>query len=102
MASPLQFPKKKKNSTDSKFKKFVKVLKSLNITIPFTNAINEMAAYIKFLKEILVKKRSILDLINECNSLCMSDQCSALIKNKLLKKLSDPKKFTITIGLGNH
>ena len=102
MASPLPFPKKKKDLTDSKFKKFMKVLKNLNINIPFTNTINEMPAYTKFLKEILSKKRSIPNLIDECNSLSMSNQCSALIKNKLPEKLSDPGKFAITIGLGNH
>ena len=101
--SPLLFPtKKKKDPTDSKFKKFVKVLKNLNINILFTDAINEMPTYTKFLKGILSKKRSIPDLIDECNSLSMSNQCSALIKNKLPKKLSDPGKFAIIIGLGNH
>ena len=90
MASPLPFPKKKKDPTDSKFKKFLKVLKSLNINIPFTDVINEMPAYTKFLKEIISKKMSIPDLIDECNCLSMSNQCSALIKNKLSEKLSDP------------
>ena len=99
----LPFPKKKmKDSTDTKYKKFVKVLKSLNITIPFTDALSEMPAYTKFLKEILTRKRSIPDFIVECNTLSISNQCSALIKNNLLEKLIDPGSFAITIGLGAY
>ena len=80
----------------------MKVLKSLNINIPLTDAINEMSAYTKFLKEILSKKRSIPDLIDECNSLYLSNQCSALIKNNLSERLSDLGRFAITIGLGSY
>jgi hypothetical protein len=80
----------------------VKVLKGLNINIPFTDALNEMPAYTKFLKDILAKKRSIPELVNDCNVLSLSNQCSALINNKLPEKLSDPGRFVITIGLGNY
>ena len=44
-SSKLPFPKKKKDDTDAKYEKFKKVLKGLNITIPFSDALSEMPAY---------------------------------------------------------
>ena len=54
----LPFPSKNlKDPTDGKLKRFVKLLQSLNVTIPFTEALHEMPAYVKFLKKILSNKR---------------------------------------------
>ena len=104
MIPPLLFPsgKKSKDPIDSKYNKFVKVLKGLNINIPFTHALTEMSAYAKFLKEILAKKRSISELVDEYNAMSYSNQCSALNKNNLPVKLNDSGRFAITIGLGSH
>ncbi len=94
VAPPPPFPRKKANDTDdTKYEKFVKVLKSLKITIPFTDALSEMPAYTKFLKEILARKTSIPDLFDECNSLSMSNHCSAL------QKTTSPKSLVILGGL---
>ena len=57
---------------------------------------------LKFLKDILAKKRSILELVDECNYVPLSHQCSALTKNNLSVMLNDPGKFAITIGLESH
>ena len=54
------------------------------------------------MKDILAKKRSILELVDECNSVPLSHQCSALNKNNLSVKLNDPGRFAITIGLRSH
>ena len=40
--------------------------------------------------------------MDECNSVPLSHQCSALNRNNLSVKLNDPGRFAITIGLGNH
>ena len=93
--------KKKKDLADSRYKKFVQLLWSLHINIPFTNALNEMPAYAKFLKEVLAKKRSIPELFDEYNTISLTNECSA-IKNNLSVKLNDPGRFAITIGLGNR
>ena len=91
-----------KDQTNTKYERFVKVLKSLNLNIPFTEALSEMPAYTKFLKEILSRKRSIPETTDECFTMSLSNQCSALINNTLPEKLSDPGRFAITIGLGNY
>ena len=77
------------------------MLKGLNITIPFSDALSEMPAYAKFLKEILARKRLVPDSILGCNSLSLPSICKAMHKN-LPEKLCDPGRFAITIGLGNY
>ena len=96
----LPFPQgPKKDATEQKYKKFINMLRGLQVNIPFTNALKEMPAYAKFLKEVLSKKRSIPDLVNDCNSLFVPKDCRALEKN-LPIKLNDPGRFAITIRLG--
>jgi hypothetical protein len=58
----------------------VEVLKQLNITISFSEAIAQMPTYSKFLKENL---------------------CSAIFQNKMPLKLKDPGSFSIPCVIGN-
>lgn len=48
-----------KSKTEGQFKKFVELLKQLNITVPFTEAITQMPSYSKFLKEILSNNKKL-------------------------------------------
>ena len=85
----LPFPTKSlKDPAEKKFQRFIKMLQKLNVTIPFTEALNEMPSYVKFLKEILSKKRSMAEIKEECSHL------------DILEKRPDPGKFAITIGFG--
>jgi len=94
----LPFPKKRKakDASDVKFHKFIKILKDLSLHIPFTEVLEEMPAYAKFLKEVLAKKRVIPESINNVTESC------ALINKAQPEKLKDPGRFAITIGIGNH
>ena len=78
------------------FKKFVELLKQLNITIPFTEAITQMPSYAKFLKEILSNKKKIED--NE--TVTLTAECSAIIQNNMPPKLKDPGSFSIPCNIG--
>ena len=50
----IPFPQRlKPNKLDKDFEKFVKIFKQLFINIPFTDAILQIASYVKFLKEIM-------------------------------------------------
>ena len=42
---------------DNRFTKFMEVFKKLNINIPFADALEQMPSYVKFIKDILPKKR---------------------------------------------
>ena len=78
------------------FKKFVELLKQLNITIPFTEAITQMPSYAKFLKEILSNKKKIEDN----GTVTLTAECSAIIQNDMPPKLKDPGSFSIPCNIG--
>jgi len=46
---------------DRQFARFTDVLKRLQINIPFTEALEQMPTYARFMKELLTKKRKIPD-----------------------------------------
>ena len=72
----------------------------MHINIPFTDALSEMHAYVKFLTKILAKKRSIPELFDDFNTMSLTNEYSAIKKN-LPVKLNDPGRFAITIDLGS-
>ncbi|PIN24629.1 hypothetical protein CDL12_02641 [Handroanthus impetiginosus] len=78
--------------------KYFEVFKKLHINISFGEALEQMPSYIKFMKDILSKKRRLGDY----ETVALTEECSAIIQNKLPTKLNDPGSFTIpsTIGLG--
>nr|XP_027062041.1 uncharacterized protein LOC113688428 [Coffea arabica] len=78
---PVPFPQRLKLSrNDKKFEKF-----------------RHMQNFAKFLKEIMTKKRKLVD--NE--TIALAEECSAIIQNKLPPKLKDPGSFTVHCTIGN-
>ncbi|XP_021672393.2 uncharacterized protein LOC110658913 [Hevea brasiliensis] len=82
---------------DKQFGKFLEVLQKLYINIPFTEALSHMASYTKFLKEILSKKRRLEDY----ETVALTEECSAILQNKLPLNLKDPGSFSIPCLIGN-
>ncbi|XP_071902706.1 uncharacterized protein [Coffea arabica] len=90
---PVPFPQRLKPSrNDKEFEKFVNIFKQLNINIPFVDAILQIPSYTKFLKEIMTKKRKLVD----SETIVLTEKCSASIQNKLPPKLKDPGSFTVS------
>jgi len=87
-----------KSKTEGQFKKFVELLKSLHLSIPFSEAITQMPSYAKFLKEILTNKRK----IDVDETVALTEECSAIIQNKMPPKLKDPGSFSIPCVIGSH
>ncbi|XP_020258189.1 uncharacterized protein LOC109834561 [Asparagus officinalis] len=56
-----------------------------------------MPSYAKFLKEILSNKRK----LEEYETVALTEECSAIIQNKLPPKLKDPGSFSIPCVIGN-
>ena len=89
---PVPYPKRlKKNKLDKQLTKFLEVFKKLHINIQFADALEQMPIYVKFMKDILSRKRrlsdfEIVNLIKECN---------AILQTKLPQKLKDRDSFTI-------
>jgi hypothetical protein len=63
-------------------------MRKLNLTVPFIEAITQMPAYAKCLKEIMFKNKGLKEV-------------ETVILNNLPPKLKDPGSFTIPCSLGN-
>ncbi|XP_060969758.1 uncharacterized protein LOC133036986 [Cannabis sativa] len=96
---PLPFPQRfKKQQDDGQFRRFLDVLKQLHINIPLVEALEQMPTYVKFLKDILTKKRR----LGEFETVALTEGCSAMLKSKIPPKLKDPGSFTIPISIGGR
>ncbi|KAJ9558375.1 hypothetical protein OSB04_012989 [Centaurea solstitialis] len=93
----LPFPQRvKPKNVDDQFKKFLDVFKQLHINIPLVEALEQMPSYVKFLKDILNKKRR----LGEFETVALTKECSALLTDKIPQKLKDPGSFTIPCSIG--
>ncbi|XP_062089538.1 uncharacterized protein LOC133796074 [Humulus lupulus] len=93
---PLPFPQRfRKQQQDGQFRKFLDVLKQLHINIPLVEALEQMPNYVKFLKDILTKKRR----LGEFETVALTEGCSAMLKSKIPPKLKDPGSFTIPCSI---
>ncbi|XP_057990625.1 uncharacterized protein LOC131173001 [Hevea brasiliensis] len=59
--------------------------------------LSQMPSYAKFFKEILSKKRKQKDY----ETVALTNECSAILQNKLPPKLKDPGSFSISFLIGN-
>ncbi|XP_052188595.1 uncharacterized protein LOC127798941 [Diospyros lotus] len=94
---PLPFPQRLKQHQNEQFAKLFEMLKKLHINIPFVDAITQVPSYAKFLKDILANKRKLA----EFETVKLSEECSAIVQNKLPQKLNDPGSFTIPCIIGD-
>ena len=68
----------------------------MSINIPFVEALEKMPNYIKFIKEVMSKKRR----LEEYEIVKLIGECSTILQKKLSQKLKDPKSFTIPCMIG--
>ncbi|XP_062093785.1 uncharacterized protein LOC133799807 [Humulus lupulus] len=95
---PPPFPQRfQKQMLDSQFKKFLDILRQLHINIPLVEALEQMPNYVKFMKDILTKKRR----LGEFETVALTKECSSFLQNKLPPKMKDPGSFTIPCTIGN-
>ena len=95
---PVPYPQRlKKHKLDKQFTKFMEVFKKLHINIPFSDALEQMPSYVKFMKDILSQKRRLADF----KTVNLTEECSAILQRKLPQKLKDPGSFTIPCTIGN-
>ena len=80
-----------------KFGRFMDIFKKLHINIPFAEALEQMSGYVKFMKDVLSKKRKLGDY----EIVALSEECSAILQKNLPPKLKDPSSFTIPCAIGN-
>ena len=73
------------------------MLKQLHINIPLAEALEQMPSYVKFMKDILSKKHR----LGEFETVALTEECNAMLKNKLPPTLKDPGSFTIPCSIDN-
>ncbi|KAJ4705013.1 DNA-directed DNA polymerase [Melia azedarach] len=83
----------------AQFSKFLEMFRKLHFNIPFMDALEQMSNYLKFIKEVMSKKRC----LEEYEMVKLTEESSFIIQRKLPKKEKDPGSFTIpcTIGKSN-
>ena len=50
-----------KKDKERQYKRFIDIFKQLHINIPFSKALEHMPTYAKFMKDLLMKKKIIMD-----------------------------------------
>ncbi|KAK8945257.1 hypothetical protein KSP39_PZI007733 [Platanthera zijinensis] len=94
----MPYPSKFKNErNEEQYKKFIEILKQIQINVPFCEAISNMPKYAKYLKELLSNKKKLEDI----SRVSLNAECSAVVLNKLPEKLNDPGRFSIPCLFGN-
>ena len=73
------------------------IFKRLHINISFSEALEQMSGYVKFMKDVLSKKRKVGDY----ETAALSEECSAILHKKCPPKLKDPGSFTIPCAIRN-
>ncbi|KAG8491555.1 hypothetical protein CXB51_014801 [Gossypium anomalum] len=87
----------RKDRSDVQFGKFLKLLKKLDINLPFIEALSQMPKAMKFLKELLSNKRK----LDEASHVELNTVFSAILQSKLPNKLKDTGSFTIPCLIGS-
>ena len=66
--------------------------------MPFVEALEQMPNYVKFLKDILARKRR----PGEFETVALTQESSHMLHSKILTKLKDPGSFTIPCSIGTR
>ncbi|XP_061350969.1 uncharacterized protein LOC133296027 [Gastrolobium bilobum] len=78
------------------YDRFLDIFKKLHVNIPFAEALASMPNYAKFMKDLLSRKHK----LQECQTVALTEECSAIITRKFPPKLRDPGSFNIEIEIG--
>lgn len=96
---PLPFSQRYCNhKLDKQFSTFLDIFKKLYINITFIDVFQQLPLCIKFMKEIISKKRK----FGDCQTISITKDCSAIINQRLPLKLKDPNIFCITYTIREY
>ncbi|CAA7033654.1 unnamed protein product [Microthlaspi erraticum] len=93
---PYPVPRKKsrKDLEDAKCKE---MLKDLTVKLPLSDAVQMIPALKKYMKELISGK-----VAEDENVMLVSEECSAVLQNKVIKKRSDPGRFVLSVQIRPH
>ena len=74
--APVPYPQRlRQNKLDKWFTKFMELFKKLHINNLFADALEQMPSYVKFMKDILSKKRT----LSKFGIVNLTEECSAIL-----------------------
>nr|GFC14029.1 reverse transcriptase domain-containing protein [Tanacetum cinerariifolium] len=82
---------KRRDQANEQIEKFYEIFKEMSFKISFTDALILMPKFASTLKALIENKEK----LSEMARTTMNEHCSAVILNKLPRKLADPGKFLI-------
>ncbi|XP_019433582.1 PREDICTED: uncharacterized protein LOC109340359 [Lupinus angustifolius] len=86
----------KAKEKEKQFQRFKEVFKSLQINIPFFEALEQMPVCSKFMMELLSIKKSYQDI----EDIHLNTSCSAILQSNIPKKQEDLGSVTIQVTIG--
>ncbi|GKE34941.1 hypothetical protein Tco_1454263, partial [Tanacetum coccineum] len=82
---------KRRENADEQKEKFYEIFKDMSFEISFMDALTLMPKFASTLKNLIGNKEKLSDMARTP----LNEHCSAVILNKLPKKLGDPGRFLI-------
>src|ERR1044072_1628961 len=83
-----------KKNLEKQFSKFVTMFRKLHVDLLFSEVLEKMPQYAKFMKEILSKKSRLSEIDG---LIAMTEETSAIIQRKAPMKMKDPGKFMLPV-----
>ncbi|XP_073120756.1 uncharacterized protein [Henckelia pumila] len=87
----------KKRTLDEQFFKFLDIFKKIHTKIPFTDTLEQMHNYAKFLKDVMFRKQN----LEEYETVKLTVECSVILQKKSLE-LGEVKPTTIALQLADR
>ena len=82
LSTPLPYPQRfQKQKLDKQFSKILDIFKKIHINIPFADDLEQMSNYVKFLKDIISKKRR----LEEFETMKLPEEWHYILQKKFLK-----------------
>ncbi|GJU94201.1 hypothetical protein Tco_1318957 [Tanacetum coccineum] len=82
----------RKEKMEAQYGRFLDMIHAVRINVPLVDVLARMPNYGKFLKELVSNKHK----LEQISFTFLSDESSAMIRNKVPPKLGDPGSFLIT------
>ncbi|XP_070056582.1 uncharacterized protein [Nicotiana tomentosiformis] len=96
---PAPFPQRlAKYHKDEQYKKFMEMLKQIQVNIPLIDALREMHGYEKMMKDLMPRKFDFQDL----STVTQTQTCSVVVTRPIAEKLSDQGSFIIPCTIGSY
>ncbi|XP_019246295.1 PREDICTED: uncharacterized protein LOC109225942 [Nicotiana attenuata] len=97
--TPALFPQRlAKQNKDDQYRKFMEMLRQIQLNIPLMDALREMPGYAKMMKDLMSQKFDFQYL----STVTLTQTCSAVVTRPMAQKVSDPGSFTIPCTIGRY